>query len=104
MPHNERQGRAIDLALRCTNALPPPCPAGLKEGQQQEPEILLGHYCAILTSLSLSAGGRLLATTDRCGLAGRLQPVRLARQALPLAASQPQERLVLAACKRAVLA
>ncbi|KAL4452620.1 hypothetical protein ABPG75_008282 [Micractinium tetrahymenae] len=40
-------------------------PAGLKEGQQQEPEILLGHYCAIITSLSLSAGGRLLATTDR---------------------------------------
>lgn len=40
-------------------------PAGLAEGQEQEPEILLGHYCAILTSLSLSAGGRLLATTDR---------------------------------------
>lgn len=47
-------------------ALPLSRPAGLKEGQQQEPEILLGHYCAILTSLSLSSGGRLLATTDRC--------------------------------------
>ncbi|PSC74264.1 tRNA (guanine-N(7)-)-methyltransferase non-catalytic subunit wdr4-like [Micractinium conductrix] len=40
-------------------------PEGLPAGQQQEPEILLGHYCAILTSLSLSAGGCLLATTDR---------------------------------------
>lgn len=50
--------------LACWPAAPP-LPAGLEEGQQQEPEILLGHYCAILTSLSLSAGGRLLATTDR---------------------------------------
>ncbi|KAI7842826.1 hypothetical protein COHA_003572 [Chlorella ohadii] len=40
-------------------------PEGLPEGQAQEPEILLGHYCAILTSLSLSANGSLLATTDR---------------------------------------
>ncbi|KAI3432660.1 hypothetical protein D9Q98_004204 [Chlorella vulgaris] len=40
-------------------------PAGLPEGQQQEPEVLLGHYCAILTSLALSSGGRFLATTDR---------------------------------------
>ncbi|PRW61612.1 tRNA (guanine-N(7)-)-methyltransferase non-catalytic subunit wdr4 [Chlorella sorokiniana] len=40
-------------------------PEGLPEGQAQEPEVLLGHYCAILTSLSLSANGRLLATTDR---------------------------------------
>lgn len=53
---------------------PMPCPpgyhaaAGLPEGQAQEPEILLGHYCAILTSLSLSANGSLLATTDRCSL------------------------------------
>ena len=43
--------------------------AGLAAGQQQEPEILLGHYCAIITSMSLSAGGRMLATTDRCAAA-----------------------------------
>jgi hypothetical protein len=49
-------------------------PAGLASEQSQEPQLLLGHFCAILTSLSLSAGGRFLATTDRCGLQ---QPVVL---------------------------
>ena len=46
-------------------------PASLPAGQAQEPETLLGHYCAILTSLSLSSDGRLLATTDRCAATAR---------------------------------
>ena len=40
--------------------------AGLAPGEQQSAEVLLGHYCAILTSLALSRGGRLLATADKC--------------------------------------
>lgn len=41
--------------------------AGLPAGQSQEPQLLLGHFCAILTSLALSAGGRFVVTTDRLG-------------------------------------
>ena len=44
------------------------CLTGLPEQPQQRPEVVLGHYCAILTSLTLSASGRLLATTDRCAV------------------------------------
>lgn len=68
-PHQPAQRQLSDVLL------PAPQPegllscqpdaAGLLEGQAQDPEVLLGHYCAILTSLSLSASGRLLATTDR---------------------------------------
>jgi hypothetical protein len=61
--------------LACPSACTPPrTRAGLASEQSQEPQLLLGHFCAILTSLSLSAGGRFLATTDRCGLQ---QPVVL---------------------------
>ena len=33
------------------------------------PELLLGHFCSILTSVSVSRCGRFVATTDRDGKA-----------------------------------
>lgn len=45
-----------DILVAATEAVP--------EGPAQF-NVLLGHYCSVLTSLSLSSDGRLLATTDR---------------------------------------
>ena len=63
--------------------------AGLEEGREQEAQLLLGHYCAILTSLSLGGGGRLLATTDRHAHAGHAWATVAVARRLKLAGQHP---------------